>query len=115
MFVIYPAVSIASMMPFNCDSQVGLLRADYREVCGEMTSFLPLYSLAFVLLYPIGTRSFSHHYVPVSSPMLLFATLPYRSITDYPLLQPECKGDHGFGRLHAATHAHAAHVSDACT
>ena len=75
MFVVYPAVSIASMMPFNCDSQVGLLRADYREVCGEMTSFLPLYSLGFVLLYPIGTRSSSHHYVPAPFPILLLASL----------------------------------------
>ena len=82
MFCIYPAVSVASMQVLNCDLQIGeafanpvsqqhflrwlplcvtlclkyagRLKADYREICFGYTMYTYGYSIAFILLYPIG-------------------------------------------------------------
>ena len=54
MFCVYPTVSLASMLALNCDSQIGRLKNDYRVICPDLTSFTYLYSVFFILLYPIG-------------------------------------------------------------
>ena len=58
LFLIYPVVSIATMRTFNCDSNLGLLKDDYRMTCPPVFSFLFLYSFVFFLLFPVGIPLF---------------------------------------------------------
>ena len=58
LFFIYPAICLGSMLVFNCDSQIGLLKIDYREVCPSFSNFAVWYSLFFFFLYPIGVPCF---------------------------------------------------------
>jgi len=51
-FVLYPAVSLASLKSLNCDADLNKLYTDYREDCGQ--DFLVWYSYVAILIYPIG-------------------------------------------------------------
>ena len=53
-FVLYPAISVAVINTFDCDIQLGLLKADYTELCPTIGSYLGMYSTFFFFLYPIG-------------------------------------------------------------
>jgi len=54
LFLLYPALSMSTMLVFNCDRNVGRLREDYRVVCPHAMTSLSLYSIVFLLLYPFG-------------------------------------------------------------
>ena len=58
LFIIYPAVSLGTVLAINCDTQLGLLRDDYRVTCPPIDSFLTLYSFCFFVLYPFGIPIF---------------------------------------------------------
>ena len=62
-FVLYPAISVAVMNTFDCDVQLGLLKADYTELCPTIGSYLGMHSTFFFFLYPIGNsrRRYSSH------------------------------------------------------
>jgi hypothetical protein len=54
-FLLYPLVSLITLEPFNCQpTGLGLLTADYREVCPNRRSFEVFYAAIFLVLYPIG-------------------------------------------------------------
>ena len=59
-FLLYPALSMATMVVFNCDPNVGRLRDDYRVVCPHVTAGNSLYSLVFLILYPLGIPLVMH-------------------------------------------------------
>ena len=54
LFLMYPAISIATLAAAQCDIQVGLLMSDYRVLCPGLLSFYGLYSLFFFIMYPLG-------------------------------------------------------------
>ena len=54
LFLVYPALSMATMVVFNCDPNVGRLREDYRLVCPHVTTSVSLYSTVFFVLYAFG-------------------------------------------------------------
>ena len=57
-FLIYSVVSVVTLEAFNCNPPgLGLLTADLRELCPENGSFLIVYSIIFILVYPIGICS----------------------------------------------------------
>ena len=60
LFMVYPAVSTATMSSFNCDSNLGLLKVDYRELCPSAADFTFWWSIAFFILYPVGIPIFMH-------------------------------------------------------
>mgnify|MGYP004121665403 CR=1 FL=1 len=60
LFLLYPALSMATMVIFNCDPNVGRLREDYRVVCPHVTAGSSLYSLVFLVLYPLGIPFVMH-------------------------------------------------------
>jgi hypothetical protein len=53
-----PAVSIATLRPFNCDSSLGLLRDDYTVVCPPLHSPHAIFAAIFIVLYPLGIPLF---------------------------------------------------------
>ena len=58
-FLIYSVVSVVTLEAFNCNPPgLGLLTADLRELCPENGSFLIVYSIIFILVYPIGIPLF---------------------------------------------------------
>ena len=58
MFCIYPAVSLASVLAFNCDENVGRMKDFFRELCPSRTDPVWIHSMIFVVLYPIGIPVF---------------------------------------------------------
>ena len=59
LFLIYSTVSMVTLESFNCNPQgLGLLAADYRESCPEANSFLRIYSIIFIFVYPVGIPLF---------------------------------------------------------
>ena len=54
-FLVYPITSLVTLQSFNCEPLgLGLLAADYRERCPDSNSFLRIYSIPFIIVYPIG-------------------------------------------------------------
>jgi hypothetical protein len=60
LFLLYPAMSMATMLVFNCDPHVGRLREDYRVVCPHAMTSLSFYSIVFFVLYPFGIPVMMH-------------------------------------------------------
>jgi Ca2+-binding EF-hand superfamily protein len=58
LFIFYPAVCMASLRPFNCDANLGLLRDDYTLPCEPIHAYTSIYAAVFVVLYPIGIPVF---------------------------------------------------------
>lgn len=53
-FLIYPMASLNSLQAFNCQKTLGVLNADFRIECPPILSFLSLYSLVCIILFPFG-------------------------------------------------------------
>jgi hypothetical protein len=59
LFFIYPVVSLSSFQVFDCRPRgLNLLAADFREACPPTTSFLVVWSAAFIIIYPLGIPCF---------------------------------------------------------
>ncbi len=59
-FLLYPMLSLTTMEAFNCQpSGLGLLSADYRELCPKMFSFEVVWSSIFTIIYSLGIPVFS--------------------------------------------------------
>ena len=53
--LVYPITSLITLQSFDCEPLgLGLLSADYREKCPDSNSFFRLYSIPFIVVYPIG-------------------------------------------------------------
>ena len=60
LFLLYPALSMASMWVFNCDTNIGRLREDYRVVCPRLSEGISIWSFVCIVLYPFGIPVFMH-------------------------------------------------------
>ena len=60
-FLIYPIVSLTTLQAFDC-SPLGLnrLAADYNEPCPDNSSFLRVWSIIFIWIYPVGIPLFCY-------------------------------------------------------
>jgi hypothetical protein len=59
LFLIYSVVSVVTLEAFNCSPPgLGLLTADLRVECPARGSFLVDYSIAFIIIFPVGIPIF---------------------------------------------------------
>ena len=60
-FLAYPVVSLTTLQAFDCQP-LGLnrLAADYNEPCPENSSFLRVWSIIFIWIYPLGVPAFCY-------------------------------------------------------
>ena len=59
LFLIYSVVSVVTLEAFDCNPPgLGLLTADFREQCPANGSFLRVYSVIFIIVYPVGVPIF---------------------------------------------------------
>ena len=59
LFLIYSVVSVVTLEAFDCNPPgLGLLTADFREQCPADGSFLRVYSVIFIIVYPVGVPIF---------------------------------------------------------
>jgi hypothetical protein len=57
-FLIYPISSLTSLQTFSCHGTLGLLNSDLRMKCPSFFSFLGVYSLLCILVFPVGIPYF---------------------------------------------------------
>jgi hypothetical protein len=60
LFILFPMLASSAMSVLNCEPNVGRLREDYRVVCPDLLSSEFIYSVVFMVLYPIGIPVFMH-------------------------------------------------------
>lgn len=53
-FLIYPTASLQSLQAFNCHPTLGVIGVDFTLECPELVSFLGLYSVVCILIFPLG-------------------------------------------------------------
>ena len=58
LFLCYPVLCVATLQTFDCDPQLGLLKADYRQVCPSLGSFLGIFAALISITYSIGIPIF---------------------------------------------------------
>ena len=59
LFLIYSVVSLTTLQVFDCrPSGLNRLAADYNEMCPDNKSFLKIWSIIFIFIYPIGIPLF---------------------------------------------------------
>ena len=61
LFLIYPVVSLTTLLAFDCrPSGLNKLAADVNEPCPENGSFLRIWSIIFIWVYPVGIPAFCY-------------------------------------------------------
>jgi hypothetical protein len=47
LFLFYPVLCLSTLQTFDCDSKLGLLKNDYRQVCPSLDSFVGIFAAFF--------------------------------------------------------------------
>ena len=58
LFLFYSVLCVSTLQTFDCDSKLGLLKNDYRQVCPSLNSFEGIFAALFAVVYSIGIPTF---------------------------------------------------------